>query len=103
MNNLISFICGLSIGSISIYLYFNSKLKVLNTEKEYIKSQLLERSDKDSLSGLYTNYYVMDYLEERIQHLNGRSLSVLLMDLDKFRIINDDFGHKYGDEVLRNQ
>ena len=102
MISFILFICGLGIGSISVYFYLNHKIKVLDAEKEYIKSQLLDRSDKDSLSGLYTNYYVMDYLEERLQHLNERSLSVLLMDLDKFRIINDHFGHKYGDEVIRN-
>lgn len=71
-------------------------------ENHYLKRKLLDTSEKDSLSDLYTNQYVYDYLQERLMHINDDPLAVLLMDIDNFRRVNDKFGHKYGDEVIKN-
>jgi len=57
----------------------------------------------DDLTGLYTR----KYFEERIRHAMEQSLryssqcSLLLLDIDHFKVINDTYGHGCGDQVLR--
>ncbi|MCH4889786.1 GGDEF domain-containing protein [Acidaminobacter sp. JC074] len=65
-----------------------------------IEEEVRIRRDMDSLSGLYNNRYVVDYLENRLKHVNGDPLAVLLMDVDGFRRINEKFGHAYGDLLI---
>ena len=57
----------------------------------------------DSLTGLYNRHYMASHLETllgRAQH-GGRALSLLLLDIDFFKSINDTHGHAAGDDVLR--
>ena len=57
----------------------------------------------DPLTGLYNRRYLNTHgralVEEAAQR--GRALSVMVMDLDYFKKVNDTFGHDAGDEVLR--
>lgn len=58
---------------------------------------------RDSLTGLYLRG-VFDFSLERMvrEHLRyDRALSVLMLDIDDFKIVNDNYGHQTGDEVLR--
>ncbi len=57
----------------------------------------------DSLTGLYNRYYMTSHLETLIgrAHRDGRALSLLMMDIDYFKRINDTYGHAAGDDVLR--
>lgn len=63
----------------------------------------LGASDRDPLTGLLTRAY----LDERLPSLlarsarKGRTSSALFVDVDRFKRINDRFGHAAGDEVLR--
>ena len=76
-------------------------------ENEYlleIKSMELERlSNTDVLTGLYNRRYFDDNLDKEWKR-SGRNkslLSVILLDIDYFKKINDTYGHQIGDEYLR--
>ncbi|KAA0546120.1 GGDEF domain-containing protein [Bacillus sp. BGMRC 2118] len=56
-------------------------------------------SEKDELTKLYNHRYFQESLEKSIQQ--GKKVSLLLIDLDHFKIYNDTFGHPKGDVLLR--
>lgn len=57
---------------------------------------------EDELTGIYNRRFLHNYFEHQInwRDLNGRSLSLLMMDLDHFKQINDQYGHHSGDQAL---
>jgi two-component system cell cycle response regulator len=58
----------------------------------------------DSLTGLYNRRYLTNHLESTIQRARetGKALSVVMVDIDHFKHVNDTLGHAVGDEVLRS-
>ena len=54
----------------------------------------------DQLTGLYNNFYYREELKRINTHRNY-PISVIFVDVDKLKIINDIFGHKAGDEALK--
>jgi diguanylate cyclase (GGDEF)-like protein len=65
-------------------------------------SELQKLAITDSLTGLYNYRYFRTRLEQEITRSKryGRGLSLILIDIDDFKLINDNFGHLKGDEVL---
>lgn len=57
----------------------------------------------DSLTGLYNRRYVTTHLEKQFELFNeqNKPFSVLMMDIDHFKKVNDTHGHDVGDEVLK--
>ncbi len=68
-----------------------------------LQEKLRDQSTHDALTGLYNRRYLDDYLEAELALLEpaGKTLSVIMGDLDHFKAVNDRFGHLAGDEVLR--
>ncbi|TCS76905.1 diguanylate cyclase (GGDEF)-like protein/putative nucleotidyltransferase with HDIG domain [Effusibacillus lacus] len=56
-------------------------------------------SIKDELTGLYNHRYFQEKLQELTA--KGETLSLLLLDLDHFKIYNDMYGHPQGDKLLQ--
>ncbi len=58
----------------------------------------------DELTGLYNYRFVMDCLERELKRAERRTspLGLLLLDLDHFKRINDNFGHQIGDRCLQS-
>ena len=67
------------------------------------RARLWEQSVTDSLTGLFIRRYLMTRFNEEIVRAKryGRTFSILMADLDRFKQINDRFGHTKGDQVLR--
>jgi diguanylate cyclase (GGDEF)-like protein len=63
---------------------------------------VVEQAAVDSLTGLYDHDMFMSQLEREIESArrNETPLSLLMIDLDDFKTINDRYGHPTGDEVL---
>lgn len=66
----------------------------MDTEK-----RLEERASRDSLTGLY-NRAAAERKIEKIMKKKASSGTLLFIDIDDFKKINDNFGHQYGDNVL---
>ena len=67
------------------------------------EANLKKLAEKDSLTGLYNRHSLQTYVEDTTYNriANNQKLALLFMDLNKFKEINDNFGHDYGDEVLK--
>jgi two-component system cell cycle response regulator len=57
----------------------------------------------DALTGLYNRRYALRHLDGLMRRVvaTGKTLGVLVCDLDRFKSVNDGFGHAAGDEVLK--
>ncbi|MDR1779062.1 MAG: diguanylate cyclase [Clostridiales Family XIII bacterium] len=73
------------------------------TENVRLMKQLETAAYTDGLTGLYNRRYFLDHaLKEldRAQRTNSPA-SLIMLDLDHFKVVNDTYGHAAGDEVLR--
>jgi two-component system cell cycle response regulator len=64
----------------------------------------IELAVTDALTGLYNRRYMESHVGTLVDRsaARGKSLSVLLLDIDYFKSINDTYGHDAGDDVLRD-
>jgi diguanylate cyclase (GGDEF)-like protein len=104
----------LTINALSIGIVFESvflamalfdRFKMLEKEKAKLvaeQAHYRELSLTDTLTGLKNRRYLMIELQNAIQSSlqNGEPLSVISLDIDDFKKINDRFGHEIGDDIL---
>jgi diguanylate cyclase (GGDEF)-like protein len=64
------------------------------------ESALAELASRDPLTGLFNRRGFVDCLRTAFAGANDAPLALLLMDVDHFKAINDQFGHEVGDAVL---
>lgn len=74
----------------------------LNNQLSKALSKVEEMAITDSLTGLYNRRFLMDKLEEEIKRSRrySHALSILMIDIDFFKKVNDTYGHHAGDRIL---
>lgn len=67
-----------------------------------LNQELTTENTMDSLSGLYNRRFIRAELDSLMKQYQQKqeSFSLIMMDLDNFKRINDEFGHTVGDEVI---
>jgi diguanylate cyclase (GGDEF)-like protein len=63
----------------------------------------LEQAIRDPLTGLYNRRFLLEALDKEVQRVEryGSEASLVIFDVDDFKLVNDSLGHAAGDEVLR--
>ena len=83
---------------------FATRLDAAYKELESTNAKLKETSFKDEVTGLYNRRFFSLRLEEELSRYRrfNHPVSVVLLDLDGFKAVNDEFGHTVGDDTLRD-
>lgn len=69
-----------------------------------VKNRLLsEVSTRDSLTGLYNRWFVLEKIDSELNRAlrHGSPMSLIMLDIDHFKSVNDTWGHPAGDQVLQ--
>jgi diguanylate cyclase (GGDEF)-like protein len=82
---------------------FATRLDAAYKELESTNARLKETSFKDEVTALYNRRFFSLRLEEELSRYRrfNHPVSVVLLDLDLFKSVNDQYGHSVGDETLR--
>ena len=73
------------------------------TERKRIQESLNFLATTDSMTGLYNRSHFMNLANTKVETCGDDDcFSLLMMDIDKFKKINDTWGHAAGDAVLRH-
>ena len=78
-------------------------IRQYNRQQEENAAMIEHQAFHDALTGLPNRILFLDRLEHAIEHAkrDERLIGVMFIDLDKFKEINDTFGHEKGDELIR--
>ncbi|MFK5913186.1 MAG: diguanylate cyclase [Woeseiaceae bacterium] len=92
--------------SLAIETYHHSFMVNLEDEVKTayrLESTLRSEAETDSLTGLYNRKYAFSHLNEAIgnAYQNSYNVSILMLDIDFFKKVNDTYGHQAGDQVLK--
>ena len=80
----------------------NEQLQLRVTEVEELQEELREQAIRDPLTGLYNRRYLNETMEREIARARREKdvFSVIISDIDNFKMINDNYGHQVGDKFL---
>jgi two-component system, cell cycle response regulator len=78
------------------------RIKRLQDQLEEKNRELEQLSIRDGLTGLYNHRHLHELLAEEYERSRrtGEPVSVVMLDLDRFKEVNDTYGHQAGDRVL---
>ena len=73
------------------------------TERRKVEQELFHRANYDSLTGLPNRAFFFSHLEQAVRRASRSrgELALMYFDIDRFKHVNDTYGHAVGDEVIR--
>ncbi len=91
--------CFTVVAIFTLYLFMHRFEGRLNRAREKIRDMAL----KDPLTGIFNRRYLMSRLGEELERAgrNGKNVCCVMLDIDYFKKINDQYGHLFGDAVLK--
>jgi diguanylate cyclase (GGDEF)-like protein len=68
-----------------------------------LKQKLLQLANTDGLTNLTNRRHFFDILDREVLRakISGTDISIMMLDIDHFKSVNDTYGHRGGDEILR--
>ena len=80
------------------------KLSLVQSIEDRVQDALFDRAVRDALTGAYTRGFTEDRLQRELSACRkaARTLSILMIDIDFFKRVNDTLGHDAGDQVLQH-
>ena len=63
--------------------------------------QIIQSTERDTLTGLYNREYFYQYAQQYDQHHRDKRMDAIIVDINHFHILNERYGKAYGDEVLK--
>ena len=87
-----------------MYRTLAESLLVARDERKQFEDKLTHQATHDALTGLPNRAHVLELLEVAVAkaELTGSPLALLFLDIDRFKYVNDRFGHDVGDVLLRD-
>lgn len=79
---------------------FSKELEEINNSLESVNQQLKAAAITDGLTGLYNRKEIQTRIEAAIGEHPDSDFSLVMFDLDNFKLVNDTYGHKQGDMVI---
>lgn len=88
----------------AITLFWATKLRRLNADLRVANERLAEISRRDALTGLHNRMHFNEVVAPALQLCtrNGLTMTLAVIDLDRFKELNDSFGHPFGDACIRH-
>ncbi|MBC2582490.1 sensor domain-containing diguanylate cyclase [Clostridium sp. DJ247] len=70
-------------------------------ENSFLYKKIKKTSELDSLLEIYNRKYFFKKVDEIVKNDSTHKFAIVMIDIDNFKMINDTFGHQFGDEVLK--
>lgn len=84
-------------------LFIIANLAAWAIKNAQLYEQMTQQAVTDGLTGLYNHRYFRESIERAVTRADetGQPLSMVMLDIDSFKAVNDQFGHQRGDMVIR--